>query len=94
MHGSAPKYAGKDVANPTAEILSAMLMLKHLGEREAGDRVLSAVRTVIGEGETVTYDIKRSNTGLDRRRGRHAGLRRRAHRGAVATDAKRGRRER
>ncbi|MDY0340968.1 MAG: isocitrate/isopropylmalate dehydrogenase family protein, partial [Coriobacteriia bacterium] len=41
-HGSAPKYAGKDMANPTAEILSAMLMLNHLGERDAADRVLAA----------------------------------------------------
>lgn len=63
VHGSAPKYAGKDMANPTAEILSAMLMLKHLGETEAADRVLAAVRKVIGEGTHVTYDIKRSNTG-------------------------------
>ncbi len=63
MHGSAPKYAGKDMANPTAEILSAMLMLKHLGETDAADRVLAAVRTVIGKGEKVTYDIKRSVTG-------------------------------
>lgn len=63
VHGSAPKYAGKDMANPTAEILSAMLMLKHLGEVEASDRVLNAVRTVIGKGEKVTYDIRRSVTG-------------------------------
>ncbi len=62
-HGSAPKYAGKDMANPTAEILSATLMLKHLGEVEAADRILAAVRTVIGEGEKVTYDIKRSRFG-------------------------------
>ena len=63
VHGSAPKYAGKDVANPTAEILSAVLMLNHLGEREAAARTLAAVRAVIGEGERVTYDIKRSVTG-------------------------------
>ncbi|MHB9003438.1 MAG: isocitrate/isopropylmalate dehydrogenase family protein [Coriobacteriia bacterium] len=63
VHGSAPKYAGKDVANPTAEVLSSMLMLKHLGETEAADRVLAAVREVIGAGDKVTYDIKRSNTG-------------------------------
>ena len=44
VHGSAPKYAGKDMANPTAEILSAMLMLKHLGETDAAERVLAAVR--------------------------------------------------
>lgn len=63
VHGSAPKYAGKDVANPTAEILSAVLMLTHLGEAEAAERILAAVRAVIGEGERVTYDIKRSVTG-------------------------------
>ena len=63
VHGSAPKYAGKDVANPTAEILSAMLMLKHLGEIDAAERILTAVRHVIGEGTDVTYDIKRSVTG-------------------------------
>ncbi len=62
-HGSAPKYAGKDMANPTAEILSAVLMLNHLGERDAAERVLAAVRAVIGEGDKVTYDIKRSVTG-------------------------------
>jgi len=62
-HGSAPKYAGKDMANPTAEILSAVLMLKHLGEDDAAARILAAVRAVIGEGEKVTYDIKRSVTG-------------------------------
>ncbi|MBN1608118.1 MAG: isocitrate/isopropylmalate dehydrogenase family protein [Polyangiaceae bacterium] len=62
-HGSAPKYAGKDMANPTAEILSSMLMLKHLGETAAADGILGAVRAVIGEGEKVTYDIKRSVTG-------------------------------
>ena len=87
VHGSAPKYAGKDMANPTAEILSAMLMLKHLGETEAADRVLAAVRTVIGKGEKVTYDIKRSVTGsTDGCRG-HAGVRRRAHRGALGARA-------
>lgn len=63
VHGSAPKYAGKDVANPTAEILSAVLMLDHLDEPDAAERVLRAVRTVIGRGEKVTYDVKRSNTG-------------------------------
>ncbi len=63
VHGSAPKYAGKDMANPTAEILSATLMLRHLGEAEAAERVLAAVREVIGEGTSVTYDIRRSVTG-------------------------------
>ena len=63
VHGSAPKYAGKDMANPTAEILTAVLMLQHLGEREAADKVLAGVRTVLAEGTDVTYDIKRTNTG-------------------------------
>lgn len=63
VHGSAPKYTGKDMANPTAEILSSVLMLNHLGEREAADRILNAVKTVLAAGEKVTYDIKRTNTG-------------------------------
>ena len=63
VHGSAPKYTGQDVANPTAEILSAVLMLNHLGERAAADNVLAAVKAVLAEGERVTYDIKRTNTG-------------------------------
>jgi isocitrate dehydrogenase (NAD+) len=62
-HGSAPKYAGKDMANPTAEILSATLMLRHMGEVDAADRILNSIRTVIGAGDKVTYDIKRSVTG-------------------------------
>jgi isocitrate dehydrogenase (NAD+) len=62
-HGSAPKYAGKDMANPTAEILSATLMLRHMGEIDAADRILNAIREVIGRGEKVTYDIRRSVTG-------------------------------
>lgn len=63
VHGSAPRYAGKDMANPTAEILSAVLMLRHLNETDAAERITRAVRAVIGEGERVTYDIKRSVTG-------------------------------
>jgi isocitrate dehydrogenase (NAD+) len=63
VHGSAPKYTGKDMANPTAEILSAVLMLQHLGERDAAERILAGVKTVLAEGTHVTYDIKRTNTG-------------------------------
>jgi isocitrate dehydrogenase (NAD+) len=63
VHGSAPKYAGKDMANPTAEILSAVLMLRHVGEAEAAARIFSAVHAVLAEGTQVTYDIKRTNTG-------------------------------
>jgi isocitrate dehydrogenase (NAD+) len=57
VHGSAPKYAGQDKANPTALILSAALMLRHLGELDAADAVEEAVRGVIADGETVTYDL-------------------------------------
>jgi isocitrate dehydrogenase (NAD+) len=57
VHGSAPKYAGQDKANPTALILSAALMLRHLGEVPAADAVESAVRGVIADGKTVTYDL-------------------------------------
>jgi len=57
VHGSAPKYAGKDVANPTALILSGALMLRHLGEPAAADRVETAVREIIAEGQTVPRDL-------------------------------------
>jgi isocitrate dehydrogenase (NAD+) len=57
VHGSAPKYAGQNKANPTALILSGALMLRHLGEIAAADRVETAVREVIAEGATVTYDL-------------------------------------
>jgi isocitrate dehydrogenase (NAD+) len=57
VHGSAPKYAGQNKANPTALMLSGALMLRHLGEMEAADRVEEAVRAVIAEGRTVTYDL-------------------------------------
>ena len=57
VHGSAPKYAGLDKADPTALILSAVLMLGHLGETEAAQVLFEAVRQVIGEGEHVTYDL-------------------------------------
>jgi isocitrate dehydrogenase (NAD+) len=57
VHGSAPKYAGQDKANPTALILSGALMLRHLGETDAADAVETAVREVIAAGETVTYDL-------------------------------------
>jgi isocitrate dehydrogenase (NAD+) len=57
VHGSAPKYAGQDKANPTALILSGALMLRHLGQPAAADRVERALRDVIAEGRTVTYDL-------------------------------------
>ena len=57
VHGSAPKYAGQNKANPTALILSGALMLRHLGETDAADAVERATREVIAEGRTVTYDL-------------------------------------
>ena len=57
VHGSAPKHAGKNDANPTALILSAVMMLRHLGEREAADRIEGAVLSLFAGGERVTRDI-------------------------------------
>jgi len=57
VHGSAPKYAGQNKANPTALILSGALMLRHLGELKAATAVEAAVREVIATGATVTYDL-------------------------------------
>jgi isocitrate dehydrogenase (NAD+) len=59
-HGSAPKYKGLDKVNPTAMILCGKLMLEHLGEREAAERLERAVASVIAEGARVTYDLKPS----------------------------------
>ncbi|NLN15904.1 MAG: isocitrate/isopropylmalate dehydrogenase family protein, partial [Firmicutes bacterium] len=57
-HGSAPKYKGQNKANPTALILSGVMMLRYLGEGEAADRLEKAVAAVIAEGKYVTYDMK------------------------------------
>ena len=57
-HGSAPKYAGQNRVNPMAMMLSGMLMLRHLDERQAADRLEEAIAGVIGEGRSVTYDMK------------------------------------
>src|SRR2546425_7512401 len=57
-HGSAPRYAGKNKVNPFGMILSGMLMLRHIGERQAADRLECAVANVIREGKSVTYDMK------------------------------------
>ena len=59
-HGSAPKYKGLNKVNPTALILSGMLMLRHLGETDAADRLERAIAEVIAEGKDVTYDLKPS----------------------------------
>jgi len=57
-HGSAPKYKGLNKVNPTALILSGVLMLRHIGERAAADNLERAVAAVIAEGKSVTYDMK------------------------------------
>ena len=59
-HGSAPKYKGQNKVNPTALILSGVLMLRHLKETSAADRLEKAVSDVIAEGKYVTYDMKPS----------------------------------
>jgi len=57
VHGSAPKYAGQNKANPTALILSGVLMLRHLGHPDAAERVETALREVVAEGTATTYDL-------------------------------------
>jgi isocitrate dehydrogenase (NAD+) len=57
-HGSAPKYAGQNKVNPLAQILSGMLMLRHLGELAAADRLERAITELIREGKSLTYDMK------------------------------------
>ncbi|MBA2469509.1 MAG: isocitrate/isopropylmalate dehydrogenase family protein [Chloroflexia bacterium] len=58
IHGSAPSHAGKNEANPMAMTLSGALMLRHLGEIAAAERVEGAVAAVVGEGKDVTYDLR------------------------------------
>ena len=58
IHGSAPKYAGQNKVNPMALMLAGALMLRHIGEREAGDRLEAAIAAVVAEGRDVTYDLK------------------------------------
>jgi isocitrate dehydrogenase (NAD+) len=57
-HGSAPKYTGQNKVNPIAELLSGMLMLRHLDENDAARRLESAIAAVIREGRDLTYDMK------------------------------------
>ncbi len=57
-HGSAPKYKGQNKVNPTALILSGVLMLRHLGKTKEADNLENAVAAVIAEGRYVTYDMK------------------------------------
>lgn len=62
-HGSAPKYTGQNKVNPMATILSGMLMLRHLKENEAADRLEKAIAAVIAEGKSVTYDMYMNKSG-------------------------------
>lgn len=57
-HGSAPKYKGQNKVNPTALILSGVLMLRHIGKTAEADKLENAVAAVIAEGKSVTYDMK------------------------------------
>ncbi|MEE9423592.1 MAG: isocitrate/isopropylmalate dehydrogenase family protein [Methylococcales bacterium] len=57
VHGSAPDIAGKNIANPSAVILAGIMMLHHLGETAAAQRIQTALETVIEEGKTVTRDL-------------------------------------
>ena len=61
VHGSAPDIAGKNIANPSAVILAASMMLEHIGENKAGKRITSAVEEVIKEGKKVTRDLNSVN---------------------------------
>jgi len=58
VHGSAPKYVGQNKVNPCATILSGALLLRHLGEDDAAERVERAVEAVVSQGARVTYDLK------------------------------------
>jgi isocitrate dehydrogenase len=59
VHGSAPKYAGKNVINPTALVLSSVMMLRHIGEHDAAQRIEDAVFVTLEQGRAVTLDVAR-----------------------------------
>lgn len=65
VHGSAPDIAGQGLANPTAILMSGLLMLKHLGEREAADKIEKAMLDVFAEGKTLTRDLGGSASTTD-----------------------------
>jgi len=58
VHGSAPKYAGQNKVNPAAMIASGILMLRYLNEDKAADNLENALKAVLAEGKSVTYDLK------------------------------------
>lgn len=61
-HGSAPKYAGKNVVNPSAQILAAVLLLRYIGEQKSAEKLENALSQVISEGKFTTYDFKPEGT--------------------------------
>ena len=63
VHGSAPKYAGKNVINPTALVLSSAMMLRHIGELDLADQVEDAVLTTLEEGKALPQDVVRQKGG-------------------------------
>lgn len=65
VHGAAPSIAGRGIANPTALLLTAVLMLKHLNEREKAARIQSALEKVLAEGNVLTRDLGGQATTLD-----------------------------
>jgi len=60
VHGSAPKYKGQNKVNPMALMLSGVMLLRHIEERDAADKLENAIAEIIREGESVTYDMKPS----------------------------------
>ncbi|MCM8800292.1 MAG: isocitrate/isopropylmalate family dehydrogenase, partial [Candidatus Omnitrophica bacterium] len=58
VHGAAPKYTGQNKVNPTAMILSGVMMLRYLGENKCAERLEKAIEEVLAEGRFVTYDLK------------------------------------
>jgi isocitrate dehydrogenase (NAD+) len=65
VHGAAPTIAGRGIANPTALLLSAVLMLKHLNERDRANRIQTALEKVLAEGKALTRDLGGQATTLD-----------------------------
>ena len=63
VHGTAPDIAGRDLANPTALLLSALMMLRHIGEQPAGDRIRTALSRVLEDGKVKTQDLGGQATG-------------------------------
>jgi isocitrate/isopropylmalate dehydrogenase len=57
VHGSAPDIAGQGIANPTALMLSAVQMLRHIGEQDAASRMHDAILAVFAEGKSITRDL-------------------------------------